>query len=447
MDNATAGSFLTPVLYNLTCSNWNYYDSWTFPLMQGCVSTSTTSGVGWFQITDNAGGGLWSTYYKWLNDAKTIYSMGEKEQKSNYKAVSLTLQAWILETLTEAFGNVPVTEACSVGDGIRYPKFNSQVEAYQTILDNLDSANVLFNPSEGLIYNTNGDMLYCSSNKDADGIKLWRKFANSLRLRALLRVLNVPDLNAKDQLQKMLSDPTTYPVFESNDESAQVYITGIAPQEQPMPRISDLTAARVYSEFFIDQLKKWKDPRLAIWATKTTNNGVKDYYGLQSGYSVLPSISASTMVASKIAVAPMKLQIMSYSEVEFIKAELVQRGVIEGDAKTLYETAVKATMEQWGVTPSAKYFDNEDAAYNGTLERIMQQKFYALFYVDLQQWFEYNRTGYPVVPYGPGIATGDSLPHRFKYPTIVQRTNPNNYQMAKEAMGGDELNTKLIWQK
>ena len=54
----------------------------------------------------------------------------------------------------------------------------------------------------------------------------------------------------------------------------------------------------------------------------------------------------------------------------------------------------------------ANYFANAQAAYNGTLERIMEQKFFALFFVDYQQWFEHNRTGLPVMPRGRRSSIG-----------------------------------------
>jgi hypothetical protein len=104
-------------------------------------------------------------------------------------------------------------------------------------------------------------------------------------------------------------------------------------------------------------------------------------------------------------------------------------------------------LEQWGGVMPANYFANAQAAYNGTLERIMEQKFFALFFVDYQQWFEHNRTGLPVMPRGDGVPSGNVMPKRLLYPAVLQRTNLKNYQEAKAVMGGDELSTKLMWQK
>ncbi|WP_055562896.1 SusD/RagB family nutrient-binding outer membrane lipoprotein [Hymenobacter sp. AT01-02] len=86
-------------------------------------------------------------------------------------------------------------------------------------------------------------------------------------------------------------------------------------------------------------------------------------------------------------------------------------------------------------------------AYNGTLERIMLQKYYALFFTDYQQWFEYRRTGLPVLPRGQDLQNGGIMPTRFKYPLIVQTNNTTNYRAAVERMGSDDVNTKVWWER
>jgi hypothetical protein len=138
---------------------------------------------------------------------------------------------------------------------------------------------------------------------------------------------------------------------------------------------------------------------------------------------------------------------MSYAELEFIKAELAQKGKITGSAATFYQNGVKASVEQWGAVLPANYFLNAKAAYNGTLERIMLQKYYALFFNDYQQWFEYRRTGFPVLPKGAGQLNNQIMPVRFRYPTTVVTNNNANYLKAVANMGGDDINTKVWWEK
>lgn len=447
LDEANPGTFLNPILYNMTSYNWKRYNDYTFALMQSKVSTSSTNGLGWYYVGDAAGDGTWSTYYKWLNNIREMEKEAVKLNVVNYQAVSITLRSWIFQLLTDAFGNVPMTEACRGDEQLFTPKFDTQEDIYHTLIDDLATANTLFDTKTGLKYNTTADILYKASSTDATGMLKWKKFCNSLRMRILMRVIDVNGFNAAAELKKMIDDPTTYPVFTSNEDAAMLSITGVAPEEAPLTRPQDFTAYLSLSEFFINHLVAWNDPRLPLFATKAKNDGVSSYVGLPSGYAIAPSINAS-QPNQAICKAPMKLAIMTYSEVEFIKAELAQRSIIDPSlAQTAYENGVKASVEQWGGVMPANYFANAQAAYNGTLERIMEQKFFALFFVDYQQWFEHNRTGLPVMPRGDGVPSGNVMPKRLLYPAVLQRTNLKNYQEAKAVMGGDELSTKLMWQK
>lgn len=446
LSDANPGTFLNPTLYGMASYNWSRYNSYTFPVMQSVVSTSSTSGVGWWILSDATGDGTWTNYYKWLTNVEAIYSKAEELDKPNYKAIAITLRCWIYQMLTDAFGDVPMEEACRGEEQIYTPKFDSQETIYKQMIVQLDNANAMYDTSAGLIYNSGGEMLYGTSSTDKTGILKWQKLTNSLRMRVLLRVLDVDGMNARAELAKMFADPVKYPVFTSNDDAAMLAITGVSPEEAPMTRPQDFSSYKVYSEFFMNPLNGWEDPRRPIFATQVTNNEVKGYYGIESGYAILPSMNGS-LPNQEFCKAPMKLTMMSYAEVEFIRAELAQKGIIPADARTAYENGVTAAIMQWGGEVPENYFDNPKAAYDGTFERIMQQKFYALFFCDYQQWFEYNRTGLPVIPRGAGIADGDDMPRRFKYPATVQRTNLKNYQIAREQMGGDDFNIRLIWQK
>ncbi len=81
------------------------------------------------------------------------------------------------------------------------------------------------------------------------------------------------------------------------------------------------------------------------------------------------------------------------------------------------------------------------------LERIHLQKYYAYFFVDYQSWFEKRRTGYPVLPRGNGIPAENKFPSRVPYPTYLQSLNPENLAAAQTAMGGDNSDVKVWWDK
>ena len=440
LNEANPGSFLDPILYNVSSFSWKRFNNYTYELMGNIISYRNTNDIGWWYVSDSEGDGSWSTYYQWLANAKAMEKEAEKLGEVNYQAVSKVLQSYMFDVLVSAFGDVPMEEACRGDEQLYYPVFDKQLAIYKNILQELETANILFDVSGSLKYNTSGDMLY--KTVDGEGILKWKKFCNSLRLRVLLKMLNVAEYDARSEIQKMINTPEMYPVFESNSDAALVEISGVYPQEAPLNRANDFTSYRACSEFLVNTLKSWNDPRLPLFVSKQKD----DYIGWPAGFAIQPAGKASTPNKA-LAVAPMKLPLMSYAELELIKAELAQKGIVTLDERIAYENGVRASIEQWGGEIPEGYFNNPVAGYDGTLERIMLQKYFALYFCDYQQWFEYNRTGLPAIPKGDGIPKDQEIPRRFKYPSVLQRTNMKNYQAAKESMGGDDLTIKLIWQQ
>jgi hypothetical protein len=336
-------------------------------------------------------------------------------------------------------------EEASRGDEkIFYPTFNTQQEVYTKILADLERANALYDPARNMIYGT--DILY------GNNVSNWQRFTNSLRLRLLLRVSKKPEMNAVTHMAEIINNPGANPVFTSNEEAAILEITGIPPLTSPWGRAVDFRTGRAASAFFIDHLNALEDPRRPIFfgeATATDGKTKVGYKGVPSGYdsnNVQFDFSPSSPNIALVT-APMIAVLMSYAEVEFIKAELAQKSIISADAQAHYEKGVKAAIEQWGAVVPAGYFLNPAAAYDDSLERIILQKYLALYFTDYQQWFEYRRTGLPVLPKAASMMNNQEVPVRFRYPSNVQQMNRENYKKAVERMGGDDINTKVWWEK
>lgn len=451
LEQINPGTLLSPVLYEVACFNYKQANSFTFDLMQVTLPfPSSAGGVHRYVISETAGNSTWTTYYRWLNNVKEMEQSAVASQDRNYRAIALTLRAWIYANLTDCFGDIPMKEACRGDEKIFQPVFDRQQEVYRQLLADLDTANVLFNEKAALAYG--GDILYGGTT---EGITKWRKFANSLHMRSLLRLSKRTEMQSLRRLAEMINDPEKYPVFESNEDAALLSVSGVVPYSTPIARPQDLTSYRAMAEFFVDHLKNNGDIRCPTWFGKA-----KDVEGNSLGYKGIPSGHAGELnidytpsnINQKLAKAPLKIVLMSYAEVEFIKAEMAQRGLTGGDAKTHYEAGVRASVEQWGITTAdeayyAEFFSKPGVAYNGTLERIMLQKYYALFFCDYQMWYEYRRTGFPVLPKNDGMLNNKVMPVRFKYPEVVQRINSKNYKAAVASMGGDDINTKVWWEK
>jgi len=364
-----------------------------------------------------------------------------KAEDPNYEAIALTFQALAYANLTDIFGPVPMTEAVNGEEGNFYPKFDSQEVIYQTILADLERANELYDSGFSMVYAE--DILF------QNDVEKWQKFTNSVHLRLLLRISNVSETNAFQKLSDMIQDPAKYPVFENNEESAILEVTGVTPNVSPWGRPQDFRLGVKIGEFFIENLNTLEDPRRPIIATIATDLDIEPigYKGIPSAYDGPESqftYNASTFNIAQVT-NPMKIYILPYSEVEFIKAEVAQRGFI-ANPEEHYINGVKAAIEQLEAEVPENYFDNEMAVYDGTLERILLQKYYALYFVDYQQWFETRRTGFPELPTTIAMENDGKMPSRFTYPTDVQINNADNYLKALDLLGGaDDINTKVWW--
>lgn len=447
--NPTAGSFLAPLQYAMASYGYNRADDFTFQVMQVAIPFPNEGNTpSRYYLTENSGGGYWNTSYSWLKQAKEMENFAHAEGDANFEAIAKVLNAWIYSNLTDAFGDVPYSEALDLEGGIMTPKFDSQKDIYVALLDDLKAANALFNTTSTL---SELDLFY-HGEQSAAGVLKWKKFGNSLSLRLLNRIQKREgELNVHERIRTIVNSPSVYPIFESNSDMAALELSGISPLMPPMARPQDFTSYRAAGAFFVDVLQQNNDPRAAQFFTTARNlsdNAVIGFKGAPAAYApgTVFDYQPSNM-NQNLAKAPLKVFVYPFAELQFTLSELALKGVISGSAQQYYESGVKAAIEQWGETVPADYLLNPVVAFKGTQEQILTQKYIALFFVDHQQWYEQRRTGYPVLPNNGGLLNEGKMPQRFMYPTNPKIMNPTNYKAAVDAMGGDTLNTLMWWNK
>ena len=447
ISDPVSAKLLVPIQYNMAAVNYMRANDFTFDIMQVSLDfPNEGNSLSRYYLTENTGTGYWNNSYKWLKQVKDLKEAAILENDKNYQAIAMVLNAWIYSNLTDTYGDIPFSEASRLDEGISQPKFDRQKDIYIKLLDDLKEANSIFITNKTL---TGTDLFY-KAESDVNGITNWKKFCNSLSLRLLTRILKKNgEVDVYERIQEIISNPTVYPIFQSNSESAKLSITGVSPLLPPIARPQDFTTGRAASEFFVETLKANNDPRLALFFSQAKDIATSQnigYKGAPSGYAygTVFTYQPSNM-NQNLSKAPLNILIYPYAELQFTLAELAFKGIISGNAQTYYENGVKAAIEQWGSTMPANYFANANVAYNGTLERIMLQKYVALFFVDQQQWFEKRRTGFPVLPNNGGLLNNGNLPQRLMYPPNPKVLNTANYQAAVQQMGGDDINIKMWW--
>jgi hypothetical protein len=444
-----ASKLLVPIQYNMSAINYMRANDFTFDIMQVSLDfPNEGNSLSRYYITENTGAGFWNNSYKWLMQINDMKKAAIRDNDVNYQAIAMVLNAWVYSNLTDTYGDVPFSEASKLDETVSKPKFDRQKDIYVKLLDDLKAANSLFVTTKLL---TGSDLFY-KAESDVNGIVNWKKFCNSLSLRLLTRILSKNgEVNVNQRILEIINDPVKYPIFQSNAESTKVNVTGVAPLLPPIARPQDFTTSRAASAFFVETLKANNDPRMSMFfgqAKDLATNANIGYKGAPTGYAygTVFTYQPSNM-NQNLAKAPLNILVYPYAELQFILSELAYKGIIPGNAQTFYENGVKATIEQWGSTMPANYLTNANVAYNGSLERIMLQKYVALFFVDQQQWFEKRRTGFPVLPNNGGLLNNGNMPSRLMYPPNPRVLNTANYQAAVQQMGGDDINVKVWWNK
>ena len=452
---ATPQQLLAPALVSTMTYNMMRNRNFNNELMQVTVNLNDGEGqVFRYDYRANLADYLWNGWYSELTNFKDIDTIAREQLNLNtsFQGISLICQSWIYSLLTDTYGDVPYFESNKAKKelgGILEPKFDKQKDIYLDIFKKLEQANELL---------TNNSAIPAQSDPVYYGnISRWRKFGNSLYLRLLLRISGKAEVSA-DAIAKIKdiveTNAAKYPIMASNDESAILRWTGVPPYTSPLTAVreQDFRFPGVAS-FFIDNLVNWNDPRIDIslganginrWAIAPFQGA---FTGVPSGYAPGAPVDKksyfySMTSTSSLQTEPLAGMIMNYAELKFILAEAALKGWISSSAETHYNEGALASIRQWlpnWNVPINTFLTGADmqwataTTFDLRMERIHLMKYYALFLVDMQQWFEYRRTGRPVLPKGAGLRNNGVMPARMTYPVYVQSTNPTNYQ-ARGAM-------------
>jgi hypothetical protein len=397
-----------------------------------------------------AGVGYWEAYYDDLRNLTDMIRIAREQDNPNYEGVGLVMKSWIFSMLTDAYGRIPYSEANTQGENT--PVYDSQEAVYRGLLADLEEANRLIDPGSG--QGIRGDILY-----DGDLLK-WKKLANSLRLRLLMRLSEkqgqVDSVDVQAQFSEIVDNPGQYPVFEGNADNAALEYLDSRPNEWPR-HTSRAGTFRTYrmSQTLTDTLKAYDDPRLPVFADLP--DSLDTYVGVPNGLTDDASNEfnggrafQSSLNTTKYFEEPNAAEglIMTYAEVLFLKAEAAARGWTSGDAQSLYERGVEASMEQYGQSMPDGYLSQPGVEYPAgnqerAIDRINKQKWIALFYTGLEGWFNWRRTGVPAIEPSEENVNQDQIPVRFRYPESEQSLNAENYQDAVEQQGADDINTTM----
>ncbi len=383
---------------------------------------------------------LWSTgYAQSIAGFNKIIELGNAQGNTNYKGVALVLRSWVFLLLTDAYGDIPYSQAGKIKQFVT-PVYDKQKDVYYGILNDLKTAQVALDPASGKVIA--GDVIY------GNNIASWKKFANSLRLRIALRIADKDAAKAKQVIDEIQAEGGAY--ISSNSENAQLKYD-VSPQQNPVAASFETRNDYRISKTIVDKLFALNDLRLPVYASKTENATTQTYVGIPNGSTNSEASAIGLANSSKPGTyfldAKAPAVIFSYAELLFDRAEAAARGFTTENAEDLYKQAIRASFAQYNISGAGvdSYINQPAVVYDAAnyKKSIGEQKWIALFGQGLEAWTERRRLDYPQLTASVNTVLNGQIPVRFIYPGTEQSLNGQNYKNAVSSQGADLLTTKL----
>jgi len=466
-----------------------YWNVRTFLLVQPAVYSQTASYYnenGVYKQSDSYINQYWSDFYYSAGNGsgpmalyrqmettyKTLSAADQASQKVFMEAAKIQLIDQAAQ-MVDLWGDIPYSETGSLetSSTIVNPNFDDQKALYTSFISDLDASATFFATAATNASFTKQDILLAGSTDK------WRRYANSLRLRLLMRISNVDEATAKAAVGTMLANSAQYPLLDGGNVAAYSPATSdvlLAPLTTNNDNLnSALTEINSFyaTDFLLNTvLLPANDPRIPVMYDKygKTVNGTfvpnKTFRAMPITYTTGQTDTAYTSYSILDSATFLQNKnlpgiVFTAAETNFLKAEAFERWG-GGVAQTAYETAVKQSVYFYyylnslgkgsTVTPTdvTTFLTAANVAYTGSsadkLTKIYTQKWASFSFLQSKQaWAEVRRTKIPALTFpSAGKLNGfETPPARLLYPTS-EILNNSNYSKVRPK---DTRLTKIFW--
>lgn len=390
----------------------------------------------------------------------------------------LKISAW--HKATDMFGPIPYKHA---GEPILIVPYDSQEDVYQYFFEDLSEAINILTP----IAEQNGRLMTDYDAVYGGNIRKWVQYANSLKLRLAMRIRYVDPSKAQQYAEEAVNHQIG--VITAKEDEAQiskgagsVFVNNIEWLDR------QYNESRMGSSMLV-YLAGYEDPRLPKFFEESESPYAQEVP--QGGkYQAIPTghVMATNDIFKSFSHSNIKSETPTYwmraSEVYFLRAEGALFGWnMKGDAESLYKEGIAMSFNENGVNLSetdayinsgkspAKYILKQpinvvipaptltsvkwEGSQEEKLEKIITQKWIALFPNGQEAWSEWRRTGYPKLHQvirnnSGGEVSSEKGIRRMIYPKSERQSSEQieNYNKAIELLGGpDKPSTNLWWDK
>ncbi|MBO9200942.1 MULTISPECIES: SusD/RagB family nutrient-binding outer membrane lipoprotein [Niastella] len=367
-----------------------------------------------------------------INDYQYVLDKSNASGDWNYFLMATVMKAYTVEVLADLYDKVPYSQA-SLGTTNLNPAFDDGYTIYTDLLKKIDEA-----LGKDFAAKTNtppgaNDLIF------GGDISKWKKFANTLKLKMYLRMVNAKPAEAEAGIKKLYSDGAAFldvnaavtGYTETPDKQNPFYAYNI----QRLNVGTNLRASRTFTSWLAANGDPRSEAYFGVAAPTAMHQG--DYTSTDPSYG-------TTAVFVQSATDP--VEFISLAESYFMQAEARERYFGGVDAQTLYNDGVLAAFDAVGndgstfVAPGGKYAYPVAGTLEQKIEAIIVQKWASLPFGShsLEAFFERNRTGYPksstvystdlnYIPgqlvYSKNGVTGGKFPKRLVFPDVERSRN------------------------
>jgi len=433
---------------------------------------------------NNTNFNYWDGYFDILEDLQYSIDGAATKGPAYFGGTARVLKAYVYQILVDLYGNVPYTEALKGVNNLN-PKFDDQKAIYEDLIKVLDTAITILRANPLTAVYAGADFVFggqpnVQSLTPATAATKWIQFANSLKMRILIRQSRIPgrDSYIISEINKAAATPEGFlplgldvtsnpgylasagklnPFYETWGYNAAGGVQSLG--RYPRPTVFLFSQLISTNDTF--RLKRLAWPNGGEAAASPLPEIVSNYtpvpFGVSSGYLSQSTayIGPSQLKRGEFA-RPMVL--MTNAELQFLLAEAKQRYgasvTLPGTAQSYYENGVRESFRITGTTAAygaatatTLLTSGKDLAdWNASpdkLKAIWMQKWLALTnYSGLEAWSEYRRTNFPVTP--PSLATSPTAPRplRLFYPQSELASNSVNV-LAQGTI--DVFTTRIFW--
>ncbi len=490
-------SLVLPAALANTVATWypgptftaGWMGSWAISGSFAISSTDFTT----YKMTNDFGDALWQTIYDNLEDYQYIDDKAGANGQLFLQGAAKIMKGYQFHHLVDMFNDVPYTTALKGVASLR-PTYDKGMDVYDSsfnlITDGMNLISAATSTPEA-----KSDIMF-GGNKD-----LWMKFANTVKLRMLLRMSQLTAKPAffQTNLDLLKNDPNGF-LGAGEDALVQPGYSNSPGKGNPFwQRYFNTTGGEQSSfgdfwrasAFGLNFYNANNDPRLTqVYAPIGTAptysapfNYVGNELGLPNGNAVGSASSGfgpgvfkglqynqdtSALVANTSLGASAPAVMMLAAESFFLQAEAVALGYLTGDNMALYHQGIVESFRYYDVpdyqAAAEAYYaqtDKPDVAYPPTGDPlakqtvILRQKWAALNSINsFEAWCDYRKFNYlhnGNPPYsGPLGDTPFSvspyidiakIPLRLKYPTSEYSKNSANVA----AEGTIDHQTSKVW--